>query len=72
MEKQFGITVLHETEIMNEVDLEVLKGGTSDCGCDKLQSCGCFKAANGSCGNRNEVQPDTIKGKSTNTTDTLA
>lgn len=61
MEKHF-LTVLHEGEVMDEMSLDMLKGGSyrSDA-CPSLQNCGCFKAVNGSpCGNRNQATPDTI------------
>ncbi len=48
--------VLHKGEIMDVNSLEMLKGGMVMAGCPSLTSCGCYKAANGSCGNRNETK----------------
>lgn len=56
--------VLHKGEIMDVNSLEMLKGGMVMAGCPSLTSCGCYKAANGSCGNRNETKsqkPSTIE-----------
>ena len=69
MEKHF-LTVLHEREVMDEMSLDLLKGGMYSCGCGSLTSCSCYKAGHQSCGNRNQVQdtiivakPDTIPPK---------
>lgn len=60
MEKHF-LTVLHEGEIMNEMSLDMLKGGIRESeGCSP-NNCGCYKG-NG-CIGKNEVpptRPDTI------------
>lgn len=52
---------------MDETSLDMLKGGMEMSGCGSLQSCGCYKAGNGTtiCGNRNEAKPITSPTDST-------
>ena len=67
MDKKDFMKVLHE-ESLNDWSLDMLKGGNYDSADCRPNSCGCFKAGNLSCGNRNQVKdtiivakPDTIK-----------
>ncbi|MBP8934876.1 MAG: hypothetical protein KBG68_04170 [Prevotella sp.] len=69
MENYF-LKVLHDGEIMDETSLDMLKGGMEMSGCGSLQSCGCYKAGNGTtiCGNRNEAKPKPITSPTDSTT----
>ena len=60
MNKNF-LMVLHEGEIMDATSLDMLKGGAAASGCGSLQNCGCYKAANQSCGARNQNAPKPIE-----------